>query len=247
MTILITRPLPDGKKLVSMLHAVGIKSYFLSLIKFRPGPGLKKLLNKINQLKNKDMIFSLSKQAIYYTNIYLNKNNITWPSFVKYYAIGPKTGSILHKYSGHNIVYPKKKYNTEKLISLLNEKEIRNKTAIILQNKYGRNLLQERLINYGVKVNKIECYEIIFNNIDGFKIGEKLKENNIKTLVITSGLILKQFYKIISISEKNKWILNCKIIVVSNRLANLASQLGWNNIKIIHNISNEKIFNTLIK
>ncbi|MCW5196732.1 uroporphyrinogen-III synthase [Buchnera aphidicola (Pemphigus obesinymphae)] len=247
MTILITRPLPDGKKLVSMLHAVGIKSYFLSLIKFRPGVELKKLLNKINKLKNKDMIFSLSKQAIYYANVYLNKNNITWPSFVKYYAIGPKTGSILHKYSGHNIVYPEKKYNTEKLISLLNIKEIRNKSAIILQNKYGRTLLQERLINYGVKVNKIECYEIIFNKIDHVKIGKKLKENNIKTLVITSGLILKQFYKIILISEKNKWILNCKIIVVSNRLANLAFQLGWNNIKIIHDISNEKIFNTLIK
>ncbi|CAL4044098.1 uroporphyrinogen-III synthase [Buchnera aphidicola] len=247
MTILITRPLPDGKKLVSMLNHLGIQAYYLSLITFSPGSQLAKLSNEINKLKNKDMIFSLSKQSIYYANNYLNKKNIRWPSHVKYYAIGPKTGHILHKYSGHTIIYPKKKYNTERLINMLNIKEIKNKTAIILQNKHGRTLLKETLKNCGVKVNSIECYQIMFNNIDIFKIGKELKNNNIKKLVITSGLILQRFYSIISISKKNRWLFNCKIFVASRRIAILAKELGWNNVKIVNGASNDKLLDILIK
>ncbi|HXK00678.1 MAG TPA: uroporphyrinogen-III synthase [Buchnera sp. (in: enterobacteria)] len=178
MTILITRPLPDGKELVSMLHTLSIQAYCLPLITFVPGSGLKKLLNNINQLRSKDIIFSLSKQAIYYANSYLNKKNVKWPSLVKYYAIGPKTGSILHQYSGHTIIYPHKTSNTEKLIEMLNIKELKNRRAIILQNKYGRNLLKKTLKSYGTIVNSIECYKIIFNNLNGFTIGEKLKKKN---------------------------------------------------------------------
>lgn len=178
MTILITRPLPDGQELVSMLRILGIQAYCLPLIKFIPGDNLKNLSYSINQLNINDMIFSLSKQAIYHVNAYLNKNNIKWPSWIKYYAIGPKTGSILHQYSGHTIIYPHEKSNTEKLIKMLNIKELKNRKAIILQNKYGRTLLKKTLKSYGVIVNSIECYKIIYNNFNGFKIGEQLKKKN---------------------------------------------------------------------
>jgi uroporphyrinogen-III synthase len=45
--------------------------------------------------------------------------------------------------------------------------------------------------------------------------------------VVTSGEMLQQLFTLIPLWYRENWLLRCRLLVVSERLANLARELGW--------------------
>ncbi|WP_261979682.1 uroporphyrinogen-III synthase [Buchnera aphidicola] len=103
------RPSPTGEELVKNLNEIGIDSWHFSLFDFFPSMSSISLSNKINSLYHSNVILIFSKKSIYYTNLYLKKNNLKWPSDAKYYAIGKSTAMFLHKYVKKKLFFLKKK------------------------------------------------------------------------------------------------------------------------------------------
>lgn len=98
MKILVMRPAPEGKKLANLLNYMGIVSWHFSLFNFLPSESAISLSKKIYELYTADIILIFSKKSVYYTNLYLNKNNLHWPIDPDYYAIGQGTAVFLKKY-----------------------------------------------------------------------------------------------------------------------------------------------------
>ena len=92
------RPFPEGKELVQSLNKIDILSWHFSLFYFTENTGKNSLSKKFYELLKSDIVLTFSKKAIYYTNIYLKKNNLMWPMHPKYYAIGKSTAFALQKY-----------------------------------------------------------------------------------------------------------------------------------------------------
>ncbi|BAH83464.1 uroporphyrinogen-III synthase [Candidatus Ishikawella capsulata] len=246
MNILVTRPNPAATELVVLLRKYGIKAWSFPLIYFVPGRELNLLPNKILSIKPRDMIFVLSKRAIIYADHYLKKTKTTWPSNVEYYSIGRASAQILQQITGKCVKYPRNQETSDALINIPSLQEIKNKRTLILSGNGGRQLLANTLRDRGSNVSFCECYQRYNNVYSSIIECNRWKNYGINTIVVTSCEMLKQLFSLFYIVDVNKWLLQCRILVVSNRLANLAYQLGWENIEICDNATNQALLNKLI-
>lgn len=237
-SILITRPYPEGKVLTNLLKQEGFKTFYMPLIDIVSGKDLFFLPYELNKLKNGDYIFFLSKNSIKFIKKKI-KDKISWPKYVNYYAIGSKTASLAYNASGHLINFPIEE-NSENLIKLINFKNISGKTALFLKGNGGRTILPKILIKYGVKVIFCECYKKINKKYNNYK-KKKILNSKIDTIIVTSCFILYRLYNIFSKKDKNKWLMQCHLVVVSKRIAFLAYKLGWKKIIITKKADNNSI------
>lgn len=107
------RPSSEGRKLANILNNIGILSWHISLFDFLPSTTSISLSKKKYELYTSDKIIIFSKKSVYYTNLYLNKNNLHWPLSPDYYTIGKGTALVLKKYI-------KKKFYFQKMKKIVN-------------------------------------------------------------------------------------------------------------------------------
>ncbi len=245
MNILVTRPSPAGEQLVSQLKKSGHLAYHAPLIHFSQGRGLSQLSHLLPSLKAGDLAFLLSQQAVYYVNSWLNEKKQSWPDTLSWYAIGHKTASAFHTISKLTAHFPVTQETSEMLLLLPGLNNLEGKNALILRGNGGRELLGDTLTNRGAKVILCECYRRHFINYDGYQQSIIWQRAGIDTLVVTSGEMLQQLYRLIPAGWRTSWLLRCQLIVVSSRLATLASQLGWRAIRVAENADNDALMRAL--
>lgn len=236
------RPSPVGEELVKNLNKIGVPSWHFSLFDFFPSLSAISLSQNINELYTSNVILVFSKNAIYYTNLYFKKNNLQWPSHVKYYAIGKSTANVLYRYIKKKIIFPKKRENSENLLRILYKKVSKKDKIVLLQGENGRKLIEINLKKSGFKVCIVECYKRVLKKINGTIESKKWRLYQINSLVVTSSEILYQLTTIISETDQIEWLFKCKIFVVGRRLSKIAQKLGWKDIVVCRYADNEHLF-----
>lgn len=245
MSILVTRPSPAADELVSRLRTRGQVAWSFPLIEFTPGIQLDILPARLGGLKAGDLVFILSQQAIHYAQPALSRVGMTWPASLNYYAIGRSTALALHAVSGHDVVWPHEQETSEILIQILALQAVSGKQALILRGNGGRELLAETLLARGAQVEFIECYQRCEKNYHGAEEGRRWRNCGIKTLVVTSGEMLQQLYRLFPDVDRDEWLLHCRLVVVSQRLATLAQELGWADICVAGGADNDALLRAL--
>lgn len=249
MNILITRPSPYGEELVEKLISIGKLAHHLPLIYFDSGKNLPLIEKKLNSLSKGDFLFIVSQHAVKYAHYYLLNSGILWPNTLKYYTIGRKTSLKMYTLSGIQSKYPLHEETSENLLQIPELiSHISGHRALILKgNNGGRDFLKNTLKKRGALVCCCECYSrktIQYNGIEQYNRMLTLKIN---TIVVTTGTMLEQLYQLIPYNYRYTWLLKCRLIVVSLRLAKLAQKLGWTNIIITKSANNHSILTTLIQ
>lgn len=246
MNVLVTRPNPTANDLINRLKDIKINACSLPLIEFSDGKDLKKLPKYLIHLPPGNMVFLLSQRSVYFAQKVLKQNKIQWPQTLKYYAIGYSTANEFYKYSGLKIIYPNNQ-TSDGLINLSDLQNISGKIGLILTSNIGRTLLIKTLYQREVKVILCECYKNCEKSYDGVTEGKRLRAMKIKIIIVTSGNMLKQLFNLFSVKDKEEWLLKCCLVVVSERLASLAKNMGWNNIQVSLGADNISIVNALQK
>ncbi len=141
MSILVTRPLPQGEELVSRLRALGRVAWSFPLIEFTPGRELPALGGHLTHLGSDDLLFALSQHAVEFAHARLQQQGLPWPTSPRYFAIGRTTALALHTVSGQHIRYPLDREISEVLLQLPELQNIAGKNALILRGNGGRELL----------------------------------------------------------------------------------------------------------
>ncbi|URJ30519.1 uroporphyrinogen-III synthase [Candidatus Blochmannia vicinus (nom. nud.)] len=247
MSILITRPSPYGEKLVNKLLSIGKFAYHLPLICFSTGKTLSFLEQRLNLLSTGDLLCIVSQNAIKYAHSQLLSLGISWPTRLVYYSIGRATSIKMYKLSGIAPKYPKDKETSENLLQLPELIYSYGKRVLILRGSNGRTVLDDTLQKRGALVLSCECYRRQLLQYNREEQSCRLLELNIKTVVVTSGEILKQLYYLIPKFYRTSWLIRCRLIVVSLRLAKLAKSLGWTDIIIACSANNDVLTHVLIK
>ena len=247
MTILVTRPSPSGEQLVARLRTLGRVAYHSPLIEFAPGNDLPQLPAMLATLAPKDLVFVLSQHAVKYADRALHEQGQHWPDFVSYYAIGRTTGLLMHRANSLPIIYPQDGETSETLLTLsaLQTSAISGQNALILRGNGGRELLADTLRERGVNVSYCECYRRSPLYYDGSEQSSSWQRAGINTLVVTSGEMLQQLYTLVPDYYRTTWLLGCTLVVVSERLATLARQLGWQSIRVAENADNDALIRAL--
>ena len=245
MSILVTRPLPQGEALVSRLRAMGRVAWSFPLIEFTPGRELPALGDALARLGPDDLLFALSQHAVEFAHARLQQQGLLWPNSPRYFAIGRTTALALHTVSGQHIHYPLDREISEVLLQLPELQTIAGKRALILRGNGGRELLGETLRERGADVTFVECYQRCAKHYDGAEEAMRWHARGINTLVVTSGEMLQQLWSLIPLWYRENWLLRCRLLVVSERLANQARELGWQDIRIADNADNDALLRAL--
>nr|CBX79002.1 uroporphyrinogen III synthase [Erwinia amylovora ATCC BAA-2158] len=245
MSILVTRPLPAADQLVSRLRQRGSVAWAFPLIEFAPGKQLDILPERLKALKARDLVFILSQHVIHFTRPTFTAEDSPWSASLDYYAIGRSTGLAFHAASGHDVSWPHERETSEILIQLPALQAVAGKRALILRGNGGRELLAETLLSRGAQVEFIECYQRRAKYYHGAEEGRRWRNQGIDTLVVTSGEMLQQLYSLFPDVDRDEWLLHCRLVVVSERLATLARKLGWANVDVADGADNDALLRAL--
>lgn len=245
MTILVTRPSPAGEQLVSRLRAQGKMAYSFPLIEFAPGRQLAQLPEQLAALAPGSLIFVLSQHVIHFAHSLFRHKGIDWPKEHNWFAIGRTSALTLHAASQLTVHYPRGRETSEVLLQLPELQHIHGKQALILRGNGGRELLGETLQERGADVVFCECYQRNEVNYNAMEEACRWYDQQISTLVVTSGEMLQQLYALIPAWYRENWLLQCQLLVVSERLANLARDLGWHDIRVADNADNDALLRAL--
>lgn len=245
MNILVTRPSPAGEMLVSRLRALGQVAWSFPLIEFTPGRELNMLPERLSALGKDDMVFALSQHAVTFAHAHLQQTHTHWPLQPAYFAIGRTTALALHTASGIEVRYPLDQEISEVLLQLPELQNIQGKRALILRGNGGRELLGETLVARGARVEFCECYQRAGKVYDGAQEAMRWHTRGVDTIVVTSGEMLRQLFTLIPLWYRENWLLRCRLLVVSERLAHLARELGWHDIQVAENADNDALLRAL--
>ncbi len=180
-----------------------------------------------------------------YANSEIYLTGQQWPDTLLYYGIGHSTASIFQKLINLPIQLSKEGETSETLLKLPSLQSILGKKSLLLRGNKGRKLLSAELKFRGSHIDYCECYQrkAIKYDSNDFQFG--LEQKNIKTIIITSGEMLYLLFNLIT-NDLKPWLLSRQLIIVSERLANIAYTLGWKSIKIARSANNNALIQALI-
>ena len=245
MSILITRPDPAGKALTQRLIDAGKIAFQAPLIEIIAGRELSLLDAKLKSLRAGDCVFLLSKNAVSYANWQLNQLQQSWPDTLSYYGIGKSTAKDFQHLSSFPICYPEQGETSEDLLELPALHQVKNKRILLLRGNGGRDLLSTTLRQRGAIVDTCECYQRLFIHYPPEAFALQWEKAQVDTLVVTSGEMLQQLFDLVA-EPKKAWLLNCHLLVVSERLATIAKTLGWETVTVAESANNDALFRALI-
>lgn len=242
---LITRPKHKGALLAEKITAVGGVSYCCPFVDIAIGEEFNQIPSLLTALSSKDYVIAISDNAVQYTQTSLKQNNLYWPANINYIAVGPTTAHCWQQYGVKSPLVPLT-YDSEGILALLENTDLTTSKIIILRGNGGRETLADELSKRCLNVTHCEVYQRVTPSYEGIELANKWQQLAINSVIITSGEILRNLMR--SIPENAlAWITNLYFIVPSQRVANLAYQLGINHVTIAQGASNEALFNALEK
>lgn len=244
MAVLITRPDERGAQLVEMLNKIGIMAIHFPLFNIEAGRELNDLSSKINKLKPDDYLFAVSKNAVTYATKTLKDTGFYWRSDLHYFTVGRGTAACFASQTEQSVHYPIEQETSEGLLALPQMQDLTGKQILILRGNGGREYFSEQARLRGANVETIECYQRVPLNYQAEEQISLCQRLAVNTLVITSMDVLNYLVELVPESAQ-QWLKNCCLVTVSERIAQFARNLGWENVIISPRADNQSLLKTL--
>ncbi|WP_368877794.1 uroporphyrinogen-III synthase [Providencia vermicola] len=244
MKVLVTRPEPAGCELIAAIKAKGGDAFASPLISIAPGAELNLLGSRLQQLDQHDLVFLLSKNAVWYAHLTLKQAGRNWSDKLSYYGIGRSTGQYFEALTSRTIRWPEHGETSEALLSLPELQFLEGKRALLLRGNGGRELLASTLRSRGAEVEYCECYARHPVLYDKTEFNQQWVNANITDIVISSGQMLALLNQLIAENTK-AWWFNRRLLVVSERIADQARQNGWKKVCVANSAENNALLDAL--
>ncbi|HLB57948.1 MAG TPA: uroporphyrinogen-III synthase [Gammaproteobacteria bacterium] len=236
LTVLVTRPKPQGDILCERIQAAGGHAiYFptLDIIPLRVQP--------ILELDQYDWLIFVSANAVYH-----GVPQLIFSNRIKIAAVGASTATLLKEMKWPVHAYPKDEWNSEGLLSLPEFQKITGKKIVIVRGEGGRDVLEKELLSRGANVTHQIVYRRDLPKKDIKKIVELIHSHQIDVAIATSIESLQNFKKLL---EKSCWkeLSNIPLVVTSFRIKTQAIALKFKKYFLAKNASHDVIIETLEK
>jgi uroporphyrinogen-III synthase len=243
LNIVVTRPLPQGKQLVEKLNAAGytaLSQPFFDIKSNAEQTDIKQLLAQTNA----QFFIFVSVAAVEFADQAWSLKLWQQPqSTTSFIAVGEKTKAALLNCGLTTVISPSQQ-NSEGLLALNELQDVKNKDIIIVRGDQGRELLAKQLSASGANVHYLSSYQKIWRSLNCNELVNQWKKTAINCIVVTSIALLEQIIKLLAQNSKD-WQKNYHWVVISERIATKAQQLGLNNINVADNASDQAIINTI--
>ena len=224
--IVVTRPAHQAESLAQRLEAEGA-----TVVRF---PGL-----EIQDLESKESALSLIAELSEFSwAIFVSANAVErgvqlvrltgkFPRQLKFAAVGSSTARTLEAFGIGPVLHPTNDLGSEGLLAMpeLNSEQIRGKRIVIFRGEGGRELLGNVLRERGARVDYAEVYRRVQSKESAEPLLRRGQRGEVDVCVVTSGDGLRSLYSLVGASGR-EWLRDLPLVVVSERMANLAHELG---------------------
>lgn len=235
--MVVTRPRNQAHALCDRLHQQGIPVIRFPVIEIEPVVGAPELTSTLQKLRKReyDLAIFISANAVEFG---LEALETVWPDSVEIAAIGVATATTLKQHHLQARLVAPAPYNSEALLSLPAFQQCQGQRIVIFRGVGGRELLADSLRRRGAVVEYAECYrrtrpadsddQLL---IQAWRTGTRI------LFVVTSNEGLHNLVAMIGRSDPGD-LLSSYLVVVSERTARLAMELGFIHHPIIAESAN---------
>lgn len=238
LTVLVTRPRPEGLELSKRIDDMGGDAVYFPTIEIKPPANPTIFAEQVKHLAQFDWVIFVSRQAVYaFSDVFRG----VFPAKVKVAAIGLGTANAL-KDAGIKVdCYPEDAWHSEGLLALAEFKDMREQHVALISGDAGREWLANELAERGAALTHLIAYERCQATADPTHCMGLLKTHQIDIILCTSNDILEH---LVSIFGKHD-VISVPLLVISERMVLLAKKLGFNTILLAENASHDVIMETL--
>ncbi len=248
--VLVTRPEHQANALCEQIEALGGSAVRFPVLQIDDIDDSTHLYQQIDKLDTFDIAIFISPNAVKKAvNVIQSQSQNTqkWPENVKIAAVGKTSAKALKDLGLKAEIFPSKRFNSEALLSLGEMQELSGKSVIIFRGEGGRELLAETLKERGATVEYAECYKRSKPDADISTLLRHWSRGEINVIVTTSNEGLHNLYDMVG-QLGRQWLAKSTMVVVSERGADLAMQLGFKKRPIVSaQASDEAIVQALVE
>ena len=214
LKILVTRPARQAERLCTLLKTYGGEPLHLPTIEIVDVENNHSL--HTCRLTSYDVVIFISSNAVEKAVPTLLAQQ-SFPPSLLVVAVGQRTFESL-KDHGISALCPVPPFNSEQVLMMPQLQEIQGQHMVIFRGEGGRELLAETLRQRGATVQYINVYRRVQPSLPAWITTEQ-----IDIITVTSGEGLQNLFTML---EQQSWIRHTPLVVMSQRLVEIAHQLG---------------------
>ncbi|HCU64229.1 MAG TPA: uroporphyrinogen-III synthase [Rheinheimera sp.] len=215
--VLITRPAGKADNLLAGLDELGIGYTYQPLITTQLMP---LRARDIQHLQQAELVIFVSVSAVTCLEQQFDLKSLTQPLL----AVGATTASVLERSCGHTVTAPLDQ-RSEGVLALPQLQNVAGRDIVIVRGNGGRELIKQGLLARGAKVTYVQSYKRVPLPLDGQRLSDQWRQQQIQCIVVTSNEILSLLLQ--SLPETARpWLAQRQWIMVSQRMAETAVASG---------------------
>ncbi len=225
--VVVTRPVHQAAALVGLLEAAGARVFRFPLIAIVPPRDEVRVDSVLARLREFDLAVFVSANAVDWGQRYLEAAG-GLPADLSLAAVGRGTARALEAQGLRVELVPVERYDSEGLLALpaLQAGAIGGKRVLIFRGEGGRELLAETLHSRGAEVEYAEVYRRVRPAVDAGRLLEPMARGEVDVIMVTSGEALRNLLEMVGEAAR-QWLYHTPLLVVSERLADLAQSMGF--------------------
>jgi len=220
--ILVIRPSRQADQFIALLEQSGAQVSHTPVMSIEPIVDGQSIKDLILEVDNFHKAICVSGNAAQLTLEWLDCYWPMMPEGIDFFAVGQQTAQILAD-GDISALSPSGRQNSEALLALPELQDLRDQRVIIFRGCGGREILGDTLIERGARVDYCELYKRVINPEQVLLARQQLPKND--CLVAHSGELLTALG-----DQSGESGAETAVVVPSERVAEIARELGYNNI-----------------
>ncbi len=231
--VLVTRPAAQAGTLCELIEQQGGTAFRFPVLEIIKPADPQEVVKFSEQLDAFDWAFFVSANAVNMA-VPLILEKRAWPESVRIAVIGKRSAEELKGFGLVADMLPEHHFDSEGLLALTPMQQVDGKRCVIFRGGGGRDLLANTLRERGARVEYVEAYGRIRPRVDSSAILARWRAGLIDIVLVNSVESLQNLVEMLGSSGKS-FLLATPLLVVSERLAVFARQLGFEKPPLVAN------------
>jgi uroporphyrinogen-III synthase len=242
--VLVTRPAHQAEKLSHLIEELGGMAVRFPALAIAALDDSGEIQNTLTHLDKYQWLIFISANAVTMHSYYSDDVKISKFKSVRIAAIGKATAQALALGGLPVDLVAESGYNSEALLAMPEMQEINGQHYLIVRGKGGREELATTLSSRGAIVDYLDVYKRIIPDVDSSPVSLLIAQNKLDVITITSSEALQNL--LVMLEEKyHQRLFQVALVVISNRIRQIAADLGFKRIAVTQSPSDIAILETV--
>lgn len=242
--ILVTRPKQQADALCQLIHEHGGEAIALPTLEITASDNSKEIQKILATVDEFQWLVFISANAVNFA-LLANGGKIATTKSVRFVAIGQATAQAMRQAGLAVDLIPEQGYNSEALLAMPELQQIAGQRFLIIRGDGGREVLAHTLHARGASVDYLTVYNRSLPHSDNRRVIRLLAQQQLQAVTISSGETLQNLLILVGEQQRSA-LLALPLIVISERIKQIAMTMGFKRIAVSASPANTAILETII-